>query len=151
MNRKLAGLNTKKWVCVVSICVVISAIANVCQLVNLSHLEANAQDTSQRLNNYRNLQAIQIEAVKDNCAQLQASVSDSSYTRNQILLRFKLSSQKLADDYKTMIFQGCYAPAFLVSGIMHREGVSTEDMDDLLLEPDSNFNIRDNAFDGVKW
>ena len=120
----------------------------IAQFIHIRNLSTEIKDTAWRLGNYRELQKRQIQNVKFTCNRLKNKTDDTNSLINQIGRLVKYVAPELETDYKTEIFSLCYAPLFIVADVLDTK---IEDPDDLVLEENSNFNIRNDAFDRVRW
>lgn len=152
-KKQLKGSNKRAItiICLLVICLIASAAGNVTQFLDYQKLETENNDVSWRLNNYRELQETQIRAVKDSCATLNAETYNTSSVENQIVTYLSAYNSQLGKSYIITRISSCYGPLFLASGVAFREDLETSEVDNMVLEPGSNYEIREDAFDNVKW
>ena len=150
-KKKLRLKITKKVVIIaLACCVIVSVVVNIVQLVTYLNLKADADDVAWRLNNYRDLQNTQIEAVRTACRDIGNDIKSGKSDRDRVLVGLNLYSKKIGSEYQKLIFRGCIAPALLISDVTG-EGVDSGDATDMVFDPEDRFNIKDNAFDNVRW
>ncbi len=110
---------------------------------------AEANSASERLANYRELQSRQISSVKDNCEKIKADTENKWSDINQ--MRVVVQVMQGADDDNTLaseVIGRCYSPLFLISGVVF---LDDDNPDDLVLKENTMFDIREDAFDRVKY
>lgn len=110
---------------------------------------AEANSASERLANYRELQSRQISSVKDNCEKIKADTENKWSDINQ--MRVVVQAMQGADDDNTLareVIGRCYHPLFLISGVVF---LDDDNIDDLVLKENTLFDIREDAFDRVKY
>ena len=110
---------------------------------------AEANSASERLANYRELQSRQISSVKDNCEKIKADTENKWSDINQ--MRVVVQVMQGADDDNTLaseVIGRCYSPLFLISGVVF---LDDDNPDDLVLKENTLFDIREDAFDQVKY
>ena len=110
---------------------------------------AEANSASERLANYRELQSRQISSAKDNCEKIKADTENKWSDINQ--MRVVVQVMQGADDDDTLareVIGRCYHPLFLISGVVF---LDDDNIDDLVLKENTLFDIREDAFDQVKY
>lgn len=110
---------------------------------------AEANSASERLANYRELQSRQISSAKDNCEKIKADTENKWSDINQ--MRVVIQVMQGADDDDTLareVIGRCYHPLFLISGVVF---LDDDNIDDLVLKENTLFDIREDAFDQVKY
>lgn len=110
---------------------------------------AEANSASERLANYRELQSRQISSAKDNCEKIKADTENKWSDINQ--MRVVVQVMQGADDDDTLareVIGRCYHPLFLISGVVF---LDDDNIDDLVLKENTLFDIREDAFDRVKY
>lgn len=128
-----------------------SLVTNIVQAVSYIDLRTEVSSVSSSLANYRELQSTQIKAVREACSVLKEDVNNSESDRNLVRSGLALLSSSIASAYMVTVLQTCYAPLYSVSGVLFMDDIDAANMDDLVLEPNSNFDIREDAFDNVRW
>lgn len=127
----------------------ISLAINVLQLaLNIPKI-AEDNNTSERLANYRELQSRQISSAKDNCEKIKADSENKWSDINQ--MRVVVKALQGADDDELLaeeVIGRCYSPLFIISGVAF---LDDDNVDDLVLKENTMFDIREDAFDRVKY
>ena len=149
MAKRKAKGRQKTIIVVLGVLIFISLAINIVQLVfNIPKINATNTST-ERLASYRELQERQILSVKDNCRKIKADTENKWSAINQ--MRVVVGALYGAEDDEELareLIQRCYAPLFLISGVLF---IDDDNVDDLVLEDDTMFDIRENAFDQVKY
>ncbi len=149
MVKKQAKGRRQTVIVILSILIFTSITANIIQLMlNIPKInEANV--SAERLANYQELQDKQIASVKKNCQKIKADTENTWSDINQMRTVVKVM-QGAADDEALAreIIGRCYSPLFLISGVVFLDEYN---VDDLVLKDDTLFDIREDAFDRVKY
>ena len=149
MTKKKTKEHQKTIIVALGVLIFISLDINILQLaLNISKI-AEANSTSERLANYRELQSRQISSVKDNCEKIKADSENKWSDINQ--MRVVVKAMQGANDDKTLaaeVIGRCYSPLFIVSGVAF---LDDDNVDDLVLKENTMFDIREDAFDRVKY
>lgn len=127
----------------------ISICGNIIQFFVNRKTYENNNLTSERLEKYHSLQQKQIDSAKNTCARLKEDTANKYSYINQIVVTARVFDID-ESDFMTSTFQKCYSPLFIISGALFVEDEYT-DIDELVLEDNSNFDIKQNAFDRVKF
>lgn len=148
MAKKAKG-HQKTIIVVLSVLIFISLAINIVQLAsNISKINA-ANISTERLASYRGLQERQILSVKDNCRRIKDDSKNEQSAINR--MRVVVSALYGTEDDGALaeeIIKRCYAPLYLISGVVF---IDDDNVDELVLEDDTMFDIRENAFDQVKY
>lgn len=149
MAKKKTKGHQKTIIVALGALIFISLAINILQLaLNIPKI-AEANSTSERLANYRELQSRQISSVKDNCEKIKADSENKWSDINQ--MRVVVKALQGANDDETLaeeVIGRCYSPLFIVSGVAF---LDDDNVDDLVLKENTMFDIREDAFDQVKY
>lgn len=149
MAKKKTKGHQKTIIVALGVLIFISLTANILQLSSSIPMINEVNASSERLANYRKLQDKQISSVKDNCEKIKADTENKWSDINQ--MRVVVQVMQGADDDDTLareVIGRCYHPLFLISGVVF---LDDDNIDDLVLKENTLFDIREDAFDRVKY
>ncbi len=143
---KQAPLNNSKRgrITLLYVLFAICLLANIGQAFAQFYLQKDADDVFWRLNNYRELQNKQIEAVKQNCSKIEDAYPK---TLGKYYRLIGLFDETMADAYLANIRMRCRVPVLVISG--HTDGEYAENVDKVFVN--QSIKIKDDAFDSVRW
>lgn len=149
MTKKKTKGHQKTIIVALGVLIFISLTANILQLASSIPRINEVNASSERLANYRKLQDKQISSVKDNCEKIKADSENKWSDINQ--MRIVVKVMQGADDDEALaseVIGRCYSPLFLISGVAF---LDDSNPDDLVLKENTLFDIREDAFDRVKY
>lgn len=149
MTKKKIKGRQKTIIVALGVLIFISLTANILQLASSIPRINEVSASSERLANYRKLQDKQISSAKDNCEKIKADTENKWSDINQ--MRVVVQVMQGADDDDTLareVIGRCYHPLFLISGVVF---LDDDNIDDLVLKENTLFDIREDAFDRVKY
>lgn len=149
MTKKKTKGHQKTIIVALGVLIFISLTANILQLASSIPRINEVNASSERLANYRKLQDKQISSVKDNCEKIKADSENKWSDINQ--MRIVVKVMQGADDDNALaseVISRCYSPLFLISGVAF---LDDSNPDDLVLKENTLFDIREDAFDRVKY
>ena len=127
----------------------ISISLNIFQGFLYRETQSNADDIAWRLNNYRDLQNTQINAVRQNCRRINETVIEPLGLYSGVLKDYDTS---LSTEYATNVKLRCRFPALLIAGYIdfHNNLSEYDAAIEKLFIPHS-YILSDDAFDDVRW
>ena len=149
MTKKKIKGRQKTIIVALGVLIFISLTANILQLASSIPRINEVSASSERLAHYRKLPDKQLSSAKDNCEKIKADTENKWSDINQ--MRVVVQVMQGADDDDTLareVIGRCYHPLFLVSGVVF---LDDDNIDDLVLKENTLFDIREDAFDRVKY